>query len=94
MDNLENKIAPLDGRGEVKKPRSHSSNVATQCNAPFDSIDETIAGQADGSRFVRDLRDGIAAPDAMFVRLQEIATDTAKLRGFCRALQKALERSV
>ena len=55
------------------------------------SIDEAIAGHAAGSRFVLDLRDGIALPDAMFVRLQEIAP--AQLRGFCRALQKALERS-
>ena len=30
MDNLENKIAPLAGKGEVKKPRSHFNSLAAQ----------------------------------------------------------------
>ena len=30
MDNLENEIAPLDGKGEVKKPRSHFNSLAAQ----------------------------------------------------------------
>lgn len=78
--------------GSYQNTHSHSSNIAAQCNAPFDSIADTILGQQEGVRFVRDLCDGISAPDAMFIRMQEIATAPATMRGFCRALQKYIER--
>ena len=41
---------------------------------------------------MRDLCDGVSAPDALFMRLREIAGNAAKMRGFCRALQKYIER--
>ena len=73
--------------------RNHFTNsVKPRKAAPFDSIADTIAGQIEGSRFVRDLCAGVSAPDAMFMRLREIAGNAAKMRGFCRALQKYIER--
>ena len=61
-------------------------------DAPFDAVAQTILGQGEARHFLRDLRDGLAAPDALFMRLREIADDAAKMRGFCRALQKYIER--
>ena len=77
-----------------QNPRRHFTNSATprKAAAPFDSIADTIAGQQEGASFVRGLRDGVSAPDAMLIRLREIAGNAAKLRGFCRALQKFIER--
>ncbi len=73
--------------------RPDFSNTAHRGKAaPFDSIADTIAGQQQGVRFVRDLRDGVSAPDALLMRLREIAGDAAKMRGFCRTLQKFIER--
>ena len=71
---------------------SIASPRGKDADAPFDSIAAAIAGQQAGACFVRDLRDGMAAPDALCLRLRELAGDAARLRGFCRALQKQLER--
>ena len=75
--------------------RRHLTNSATPrkaAAAPFDSIADTIAGQQDGARFIRGLRESYCEPDALATRLQEIADDAATMRGFCRALQKFIER--
>ena len=78
--------------GPCQNPDPNCSIASHRGNAQFDAIADTIAGQRAGAQFVRDLCDGISAPDAMFIRLQEIAKAPAKLRGFCRALQKFIER--
>ena len=78
--------------GSIHISRRNFSITSLRGKAPFDSIADTIAGQQEGARFVRDLCDGISAPDALFMRLREIADDAAKMRGFCRALQKYIER--
>lgn len=87
---------------EKKAARQGGSNHNLPCNFSitssrgkaerFDVIGDTIRGQEEGRRFVRDLRDGIADPDAIFMRLRELASDTPRRRGFCRALQKFIER--
>ena len=78
--------------GPCQNADSHSSNIAAPCNAPFDSIADTIRGQEEGQRFVLALRDGIASPDALLMRLRELVTSPAATRGFCRTLQKFIER--
>ena len=73
--------------------RNHFTNsVKPRKVAPFDSIADTIAGQQEGSLFLRDLRTTFASPDALFLRLRENLGNAAKMRGFCRALQKFIEK--
>ena len=71
----------------------HFSSAAHRGKAPFDLISEAIAGQEEGRGFVRDLADGASVPDALFMRLRQIAGNAAKMRGFCRAVQKFVERA-
>ena len=86
----EKKAARQGGSSHISP--SNFSITSHRGKAPFDSIADTIAGQQEGARFVRDLCDGISAPDALFMRLRELASDTPRRRGFCRALQKHIER--
>lgn len=73
----------------------HLTNDSRRGKPPVDSsIADTIAGQMAGAQLVRDLRDGIVAPDLLVTRLREIADDAAKMRGFCRSLQKFIERNL
>lgn len=85
------KKAARQGGPYQNTPYHFSSNVACG-TAHFKAIGDTIAGQTEGSRFVRDLVDGTAAPDALHQRLRELASDTSRLRGFCRAIQKYIEQ--
>ena len=74
-------------------PLAHLTNDCHRGKPPVDSsIADTIEGQMAGAQFVRDLCEGIAAPDALYMRLREIADDAAMMRGFCRAAQKYIER--
>ena len=79
-----------------QNPRRHFTNSATprKAAAPFDSIADTIAGQQEGVRLVRDLRTTFASPDALLLRLRENLGNAAKMRGFCRALQKIIEQGL
>ena len=86
----EKKAALPGGLSQITRP-NFSSNVL-RGKVHFKAIGDTIAGQQEGVRFMRELCDGIAAPDALCLRLREIADDAAKMRGFCRALQKYIER--
>ena len=56
------------------------------------SIGEIIAGQSEGDAFLRGLADNCSVPDALFGRVSALATHPAKLQGFCRAIQKFVER--
>jgi hypothetical protein len=54
-----------------------------------------IAGQGDAERFLIDLSDCTTHPDQLHKLVRRLAADTSdfRLRGFCRSLQKALERA-
>ena len=54
-------------------------------------IAEIVGGQADGEAFLRSLNE-CTPPDALADRVASMIDSRAKLRGFCRALQKKLER--
>ena len=82
------------GGGSYQNTHPHSSNRLRNAKAPFDAIAQTIVGGQDGNRFIRGLRESYCEPDALATRLQEIADDAARTRGFCRALQKFMERGV
>lgn len=58
----------------------------------------TIAGEREASRAIRCHRDGMARPDELLTSLLDLlaadgvsAKPTARLRGWCRRLGKALE---
>lgn len=91
---------PQAGRPRVvpdQNPRNHLTNSVKPrkaAAAPFDSIADAIAGQQEGVRLVRDLRTTFASPDALLLRLRENLGNAAKMRGFCRALQKIIEQGL
>ncbi len=87
------KKAALQG-GPCQNTHPYFSNRLRNAKAPsqFDAIAQTIVGVQEGNRFIRGLRESYCDPDALATRLQEIAGDAARTRGFCRALQKFLER--
>ena len=85
------KKAALQG-GPCQNTYPHFSNRLRNAKAPFDAIAQTIVGGQEGNRFIRGLRESYCEPDALATRLQEIADDAATMRGFCRALQKFIER--
>ena len=61
---------------------------------------EAIDGQNTGNEGVREIDAGTAPPDLLLRRLRDVieadggrpVVATPRLRGFCRAIQKALER--
>lgn len=81
----EKKAALADGFS--KSTLVHFSN-SPQSN----SIDEAILGQQQANSFIRELRTDYAAPDALFSRVNALVSSSAQLRGFCRTLQKFIER--
>ena len=85
------KKATLQG-GPCQNTHPHSSNRLRNAKALFDAIAQTIVGGQDGNSFIRGLRESYCEPDALATRLLEIADDAATMRGFCRALQKYIER--
>ena len=81
------KKAALQGGGPCQNTHPHSSNRRLH-----NAIAQTIVGGREGDQFIRALRESYREPDALATRLQEIADDAARTRGFCRALQKFIER--
>jgi hypothetical protein len=55
-------------------------------------IGEIIAGQSDGDAFLCGLAGNCSISDALFEKVLALATHPAKLKGFCRAIQKFVER--
>lgn len=86
------KKAARQGGSNHNLPRNFSITSSRGKAERFDVIADTIAGQQEGSRFVRELCDGISAPDALLMRMRENLGNAAKMRGFCRALQKYIEQ--
>lgn len=66
-------------------------------NAPTiaDAALGAIRGVTAAQKVLHDIRQGVAGPDALHEALQvEIAhADAKRLQGFCREVQKVLERS-
>lgn len=55
-------------------------------------IDETLAGERSAETFLRLLRTGYCAPDALAAQVEAARLrSNARLRGFCRLVQKRLE---
>lgn len=59
------------------------------------NVMDTIHGQLDAQRVIHDLRSGAAGPDRLLEAVQHVfaTANPAAVRGFCRELSKALERS-
>lgn len=60
-----------------------------------DAVSDNLQGQADAERFIERLRGTFTDPDELMrqaLLAQEWSPD--RLRGFCRALQKRIERGV
>lgn len=68
-----------------------AGSVPTVADAALGAIRGGTAAQ----RLLRDIRQGVASPDALHDALQaEIAlADPHRLQGFCREIGKALERA-
>lgn len=81
----EKKAALADGFS--KSTPEYFSNTALS-----NSIDDAILGQQQANAFIRELRTDYATPDALFARVQELVPSLSQLRGFCRTLQKFIER--
>lgn len=67
---------------------------ATRHTTMADTAMAAIRGTTDAQRLVHALREGCAPADAMHEALQLVLAtkDSERLRGFCRELQKRLER--
>jgi hypothetical protein len=78
------------GRGEVR-PASTPGQFAPLAS----NVMDTIHGQLDAQRVIHDLRTGAAGPDRLLEAVQHVfaTANQAAMRGFCRELSKALERS-
>lgn len=60
-----------------------------------DAVGANLQGQADAERFLDRLRGSYADPDELMRQIElKRAVSEDRLRGFCRALQKRLERGV
>lgn len=58
----------------------------------FTDFTVEIVGQEQGDCFVADMQRGGLEPDDLFLRVLPLTTQPPRLRGFCRALQKFLEK--
>lgn len=65
--------------------------AAAHHRAVADAVSEALDGQRLASRFIDELRMTYADPDALYFALQAANASPARLRGFCRAVQKMLE---
>ena len=79
------------------KPKFETFNFTSDAHhgkaVGFDAIARAIEGGDAGRRLIRELRESFCEPDTLFEKLREIFNDPARLRGFCRALQKFIERT-
>ncbi len=65
--------------------------AAAQHRAVADAVGDALDGQRLASRILDQVRNTFAEPDTLYFALQAANTSPARLRGFCRALQKSLE---
>ena len=80
--------APLEKTSHVPK---HNNTIAQAQDG--DAIDEIIAGQAAGDAFLLAVRNSYCATDELYIKFSGIAADRDRLKGFCRSLQKFIERA-
>ena len=71
-----------------------SPQAALTLNPQCNFIAEAIQGQASGAQFIRELDDTICDADRLFHEVYALSNSPAALRGFCRELQKCLERGM
>ena len=82
----EKKAALAAGFSTTTPPVYFSSSALSN------SIEKAIIGQQQADEFIRELRTDYTLPDALFSRVQEMISSAARLRGFCRTLEKFIER--
>lgn len=87
----EKKAALVDGFENYIHDYRNSA-LPQRKGAALNAVDEIIAGQSEADRFIRAVAAESAMPDALFERLREFSSSQMWLRGFCRALQKQIER--
>ena len=80
------KKATLQG-GFSENTHRYSSNTA-----PVNSINEVIIGEKQAEALIRSLKTRYVPSDALFKQVPELASSSPRLRGFCRASQKLIER--
>ena len=66
--------------------------AAFKLNRQLNFIAEVIEGQASGAQFIRELDETICDPDRLFRKIMALNNSPAALQGFCRELQKFIER--
>ena len=71
-------------------PKNTNTSAQTQDG---DVIDGIIAGQAAAEDFLIALRRNFLPPDALLNQIASMAPDRDRLKGFCRRLQKFIERA-
>lgn len=57
-----------------------------------DDIDAAIQGQKEARAFILALQNGVSPPEEFAGRIAAMVGEAARFRGFCRAIQKYLER--
>ena len=72
-----------------------SAPSAPRFTSLANNVMDTIAGQRDAQKLIHDLRTGVAGPERLLETVQHVfsTANDAAMRGFCRELSKALERS-
>lgn len=85
------KVAPGGGDSQYYTDHQYNTDLANRKPADFE-IAAAITDQRAADRLVSKLRGNIVLPDLLFTCLREMGDDAARLRGFCRAVQKSLER--
>lgn len=88
----EKKAALADGFSQ-NTLSNHSKAALLRKASPLDDIGEAIEDQRQAMAMIRGLTAEHLSPDALFLRLQDLASTPARLRGFLRALQKFIERA-
>ena len=72
-----------------------SSAPTLLCSGLADEAASVCAGQRDAAQLLAALGDGVAPADLLAEALAQVLAhgDQARLRGWCRALQKQVERA-
>ena len=72
---------------------SIAADAGTPHRAMSDQVMENIRGGSVAQKLIFDVRGGNASPDALLDAFTAATMTPARRRGFCRELQKVLERT-
>lgn len=80
-------MSPSDNEGRLTAPKPKAATFS-------DAVMSTIRGGQEAQRLIFSIREGCAPADVLLDGLQAVqaVNDADRLRGFCRELQKSLER--